>query len=368
MKLVNGAASLAVAAMALGLALAALAIPTAAQEPAARPDGLYAVFTTSKGTFVARLEPHRAPLATASFVGLAEGTIANEAFGPGQPFYDGTVFHRVVPGHVIQAGAPASDRARGPGYTYANEIDATLSHDHAGALGIANGGPHTNGSQFYVTLGDRSYLDGDYIVFGEVIEGMDVVFAIVQGDAVERVRIVRVGADAGAFRPDTASFARMQESAAERAAANEAARAEAERQWVAEAMPDAAWMEAPDPAPLSEPRLVRYHGRALRWMGHLRDYAGPQFVELPFVSGEDGRPCSCELSATFELGGAIETVTPGIDAVVAVLAPGESRTVVIPAELAFGRGGFYGPDVPGQPRFVIPPNTLLVVTIEVLPS
>src|SRR5690242_9335237 len=90
----------------------------AAQEAATRPDGLYAVMRTSKGTIVARLEADLTPMTAANFVGLAEGTIANSAFDSGRPFYDGTVYHRVVPGHVIQTGVPQSDRAKNPGYTF----------------------------------------------------------------------------------------------------------------------------------------------------------------------------------------------------------------------------------------------------------
>src|SRR5262249_28207739 len=138
--------------------------------------------------------------------GLAEGTIANAAFDAGRPFYDGVVFHRVVPGHVIQAGVPQSERARNPGYQFPNEIHARLNHGRAGMLNMANGGPNTNGSQFCIALGDRSYLDGDFTVFGEVVDGMDVVMRIVQGDAIERIRIVRVGAKAQAFHPATDSF------------------------------------------------------------------------------------------------------------------------------------------------------------------
>ncbi len=138
--------------------------------------------------------------------GSPKGTIANAAFDPGRPFFDGTVYHRVVPGHVIQTGIPQSDKAHDPGYKFPNEIHAGLSHDHAGALNMANSGPHTNSSQFCITLGDRSYLDGNYTVFGEVVEGMDVVMRIVQGDVVQSVRILRVGAKAQAFHPTTASF------------------------------------------------------------------------------------------------------------------------------------------------------------------
>lgn len=142
-------------------------------------------------------------------MGLAEGTISNSAFDPGRPFYDGTSFHRVEPGHVIQTGIPQSDRARNPGYTFPNEIHAKLSHNHAGALNMANSGPNTNTAQFCIMLGDRSYLDGDYSVFGEVVEGLDVVMRIERGDGLESVRIARVGTKAQSFHPTTESFRAM---------------------------------------------------------------------------------------------------------------------------------------------------------------
>src|ERR1051325_1906993 len=109
-----------------------------AASAAPRPDGLYAEIRTSKGPIVARLEMDLTPMTVANFVGLAEGTIANAAFDPGRPFYDGSIYHRVVPGHVIQTGIPASQRARNAGYTFPNEIHARLSHNHAGALNMAN--------------------------------------------------------------------------------------------------------------------------------------------------------------------------------------------------------------------------------------
>jgi peptidylprolyl isomerase len=211
-----------------------------AQERARLPDGLYAEIQTVKGKFVARLEPELTPLTVANLVGLAEGTIANAAFDPGRPFYDGSAFHRVAPGHVIQGGAPKSDRAKGPGYTFPNEIHARLSHNHAGALNMANNGPHTNASQFCVTLGDRSYLDGDYIVFGEVIEGLDVVMSIVQGDVIETVRILRAGAKAQAFRPTTESFRALVREAEQRVASDAEKKRQAEREWVARNHPNAA--------------------------------------------------------------------------------------------------------------------------------
>src|ERR1043165_3720999 len=155
--------------------LAALAILLAGLSFAQRPDGLYAEMRTSKGLIVARLEFEMTPLTVANFVGLAEGTIENAAFGPGHPFYDGTVWHRVVPGHVIQTGQAQAGKSRGPGYQFPNEIHALLNHNRAGMLNMANAGPNTNSSQFCITLGDRSYLNGAFSVFGEVVEGLDAI-------------------------------------------------------------------------------------------------------------------------------------------------------------------------------------------------
>src|SRR6478609_1394183 len=116
--------------------LAAVVLLMAGLLSAGRPDGLYAEIRTSKGLIVARLEFEMTPLTVANFVGLAEGTIENAAFDLGRPFYDGTVWHRVVPGHVIQTGQAQSTRSRGPGYQFPNEIHALLNHNRAGMLNM----------------------------------------------------------------------------------------------------------------------------------------------------------------------------------------------------------------------------------------
>ena len=144
---------------------------------------------TNKGLIVLFLEFKKVPMTTANFVWLAEGTIKNSALPEGTPYYDGTIFHRVVPNHVIQAGAPGGTEKSGPGYAYSNEIHPKLSHNRAGILGVANGGPHTNGSQFYITLASQPGLDDQYTVFGQVTEGMDVVRSIALGDVMKSVTI-----------------------------------------------------------------------------------------------------------------------------------------------------------------------------------
>ncbi|RJQ57838.1 MAG: M28 family peptidase, partial [Stygiobacter sp.] len=141
------------------------------REGAFTPDGIYADITTaSKGRITLALDYEHVPMTVANFVGLAEGTIKNDAIAEGNPYYSNIVWHRVVPTHVIQAGMPNPPTGRadtgketeGPGYEFPNEIYSGLSHNKAGMLGMANAGPNTNGSQFYITLADRSYLDGNY--------------------------------------------------------------------------------------------------------------------------------------------------------------------------------------------------------------
>jgi cyclophilin family peptidyl-prolyl cis-trans isomerase len=343
-----------------------------------RPEGLYARIHTTKGLIVAKLEPDQTPLAVTNFVGLAEGAIENAAFDAGRPFYDGTVWHRVAPGHVIQTGIPDSDRANGPGYVFPNQIHADLSHDHAGALNMANGGPGTNASQWCITLGDRSYLDGDYIVFGEVVEGMDVVLSIVQGDGIDSVRIERVGARAEAFLPDSPGFRAMVRAAEARALAHERLNREAKAAWLERSYPGATGdpggvrtkVLSPGSAEPSAqgPRRIRYTGTSARYIGHLRGHEGPPLELVAFGSGADGLPGFHQPPREFTFTPGSTSINAGLDAAIARMAPGEVRVVVVPAELGYGRDGLYTPETPAEPRFVISPNTLLAYVVEVLPS
>jgi cyclophilin family peptidyl-prolyl cis-trans isomerase len=170
-------------------------------------DGLYARIVTNRGEIVLELEFERVPLTVANFVGLAEGRIATNR-GSGQ-FYDGLVFHRVIDNFMIQTGDPQGNGTGGPGYTFPDEFHPELRHDRAGVLSMANRGPNTNGSQFFITHVATPWLDGGHAVFGFVVAGMDVVNAVRQGDRIERVEIVRRGSAAEGFRPDQAMFDRL---------------------------------------------------------------------------------------------------------------------------------------------------------------
>ena len=144
-----------------------------------REPGTYAHFATNQGTFVIKLFDDVAPKTVANFVGLAEGTKAWKDPVTGQsvnrPFYDGLTFHRVIDGFMIQGGCPLGTGTGGPGYRFEDEFSPQARHARAGMLSMANAGPGTNGSQFFITLGATPHLDGRHSVFGEVIEGLDVV-------------------------------------------------------------------------------------------------------------------------------------------------------------------------------------------------
>ncbi len=171
-----------------------------------KTDGLYAVFETSKGPIVCELFFQAAPLTAMNFTGLAEGTIGNSFRKPGEPFFDGLTFHRVVKDFVVQGGDPKGDGEGGPGYSFTDEFSPTLRHDRAGILSMANDGPNTNGSQFFITLRDTNRLNYLHSVFGRVVSGMDVVERIEQGDKIEHVKIVRVGDAAKKFQTDVIAF------------------------------------------------------------------------------------------------------------------------------------------------------------------
>jgi peptidylprolyl isomerase len=195
-----------------GLALHGSATTGFAQNAAKLPDGVYAEMETSKGRIVLQLEYEKTPLTVANFVGLAEGT-KHYSKSPGEPpkaqgkpFFDGLTFHRVIPNFMIQGGDPIGNGTGGPGYRFRNEIDPGLRHDRPGILSMANAGPDTNGSQFFITHKDTPWLDGKHTVFGHVVEGQDVVNKIERGDTIKTVKILRVGDKAKSFKGDEEDF------------------------------------------------------------------------------------------------------------------------------------------------------------------
>ena len=189
-------------------ALLLLPLAAFAAEPAL-PDGLYAEITTPRGVITCRLEYEKAPLPVANFVGLAEGTLGPV---PRHPFFDGLTFNRVVPHFVVQGGDPLGNGEGGPGYSFPDQFVVGLSHGAVGVLSMANDGPDTNGSQFFITLEPVDRLDFLHSVFGMTVSGLEVLPKIVQGDTTH-VRILRLGAAARAFRADDAAFAALSAAA-----------------------------------------------------------------------------------------------------------------------------------------------------------
>lgn len=155
-------------------------------------NGIYAEFTTNKGVFVAKLYDEATPLTVANFVSLAEGTneVADEKF-KGKKYYDGLVFHRIIKDFMIQGGDPTGTGSGGPGYKFPDEIVDTLQFTGKGLLAMANSGPATNGSQFFITLKETPWLNGNHTIFGEVVEGQDVVDAIGKVETTDTDRPVK---------------------------------------------------------------------------------------------------------------------------------------------------------------------------------
>lgn len=163
-------------------------------------DGIFAVIKTPKGEIITQLEYDKTPITVANFISLAEGTNEHvtDAAKKGKPFYDGLTFHRLEANFMIQGGDPDGNGSGGPGYNFMDEI-TELSHDGPGILSMANAGPGTNGSQFFITHVETKFLDGRHTVFGKVKEGQEVVNAIVASDVIESIKIVRNGEAAKKF-------------------------------------------------------------------------------------------------------------------------------------------------------------------------
>ena len=152
-------------------------------------EGIYAKCNTSKGLILLKLNYKETPGTVGNFVSLAEGTQKNSYKNSGEPYYDGLKFHRVIPNFMIQGGCPQGIGSGGPGYQFDDEFHPDLKHNREGILSMANAGPGTNGSQFFITHGPTDWLDGKHTVFGYVVEGQDIVNSIEQGDLIESLAI-----------------------------------------------------------------------------------------------------------------------------------------------------------------------------------
>lgn len=307
-------------------------------------DGVFAVMQTSKGSILLNLEFEKTPLTVTNFVGLAEGNIENSR-GDG-PFYDGLTFHRVIDNFMIQGGDPQGTGSGGPGYRFPDEIRSELRHDQPGILSMANAGPGTNGSQFFITHEPTPWLDGKHTVFGQVIVGQDVVNAITQGDTIDSMSIVRVGENAQAFTAEQSDFDRRLQEMQE-------AENQAQQGFIDEQLAD---IEDRFDDLTDGEQGLRYQidqpgsGPAAQQGQTVSIHYTGTFIDGQVFDSSQGRG-----PLEFQLGGG--QIIPGFDLTVADMKVGEKRTTVIPPELAYGAQGAGG---------VIPPNAFLVFEIELL--
>jgi len=307
-------------------------------------DGLFAKISTSRGDIVIRLEYQKTPMTVCNFVALAEGKM-NAASG--KPFYNGLSFHRVINDFMIQGGDPLGNGSGGPGYRFPDEIDPTLKHDGPGVLSMANAGPGTNGSQFFITHGATSWLDGKHTVFGKVVQGQNVVNAIRQGDKIERISIVRNGSQANAFKADQATFDALLRNAGSAAAARLKVQRDADIAQIEKKYPNATVKASglryvvqkagtgPKPTPGSS-AVVNLKGMLL---------SGEFFANSDLSGGAQELPVGAR------------RIIPGLDEAIMDMSTGEKRTVTIPPELAYGERGADN---------AIPPNSFVIFDLELV--
>ena len=315
-------------------------------EPALA-DGLYASMETNKGTILLQLHYKETPLTVCNFVGLAEGKITNNAKPLGTPFYDGLKFHRVIDNFMIQGGDPAGNGSGGPGYQFDDEFVSTLKHVGPGVLSMANAGPGTNGSQFFITHVATPWLDGAHTVFGKVITGQDVVNAIKQDDVITSLKIIRKGKDAKAFEANDAAFKKLKEGAAARAEEAIKSASAGFENWVKTTYPTAQktksglWYVVEQVG--TGAQAVAGKTVAVHYAGALDN--GQEFDN----SFKRGQPIEFKLGAG--------QVIPGWDEGIALMSEGAKYKLIIPSHLGYGKRGAGG---------VIPPNATLVFDTELV--
>ena len=305
-------------------------------------DGLYAKFNTTKGEILVTLEYEKTPGTVGNFVALAEGTMKNSAKSHGEPYYNGLKFHRVIPDFMIQGGCPLGSGTGNPGYKFDDEFHPDLKHDGPGILSMANAGPGTNGSQFFITHVETPWLDNKHTVFGKVAEGQDVVDAIAQGDTINALEIIRVGAVAENF--DAIEAFNSFESTREKrmAAEREAKRAELDKLSVGfeETKSGLRYkiIQNGNGKKANAGNMVSVHYKGQLADGTVFDSSYRRNQPLDFQVG-------------------VGQVIPGWDEGICLLKVGDKARLVIPSDLAYGSAGAGG---------VIPPNATLVFDVELV--
>ena len=305
-------------------------------------DGLYAKFNTSKGEILVALEYQKTPGTVGNFVALAEGNLENSVKPQGQKYYDGLKFHRVIPDFMVQGGCPQGTGTGNPGYQFDDEFHPDLKHDGPGVLSMANAGPGTNGSQFFITHIETAWLDNKHTVFGKVEHGQEVVDAIAQDDTLDTLEIIRVGAEAEAFNAVEAF--RTFEGSREKKLAEEKQRAEGELEKLANGFDKTnsglryQIIQKGDGAKAEKGKTVSVHYKGQLSDGTVFDssYKRNQPIEFPLGVGQ---------------------VISGWDEGIQLLKVGDKARFVIPSSLGYGAQGAGG---------VIPPDATLIFDVELM--
>lgn len=305
-------------------------------------NGIYAKFNTAKGAILVKLTHDKTPGTVGNFVGLAEGNLENKEKPQGNPFYNGLKFHRVIPDFMVQGGCPKGTGTGGPGYQFDDEFHPELKHDKPGVLSMANSGPGSNGSQFFITHVPTPWLDNKHTVFGHVVEGQDIVDAIAGDDSLDSIEIIRVGEEAQkwnaieAFRTFEGSREKRIEEAkkqAEEAMEKLAAGFEKTESGLRYKM-----IQKGSGKKAEKGRTVSVHYSGSLENGQVFDssYKRKQPIDFPLGQGH---------------------VIEGWDEGIALLQVGDKARFVIPSHLGYGSRGAGG---------VIPPDATLIFDVELM--
>jgi peptidyl-prolyl cis-trans isomerase A (cyclophilin A) len=305
-------------------------------------NGIYAKFNTTKGAVLVKLEHELTPGTVGNFVALAEGNMENKVKPQGTKFYDGLKFHRVIPDFMVQGGCPQGTGTGDPGYKFDDEFHPSLKHDRPGILAMANSGPGTNGSQFYITHVPTSWLDGKHTVFGSVVEGQDVVDAIAQSDVLDTLEIVRVGDEAKNWNAIEAFItfkgARNKRDAALKADAEAAMEKLAAGFEKTESGLRYQFIQKGEGKQAQTGKTVSVHYEGSLESGKVFDSSYPRKKPIEFKLGQG-------------------QVIEGWDEGIQLLRVGDKVRFVIPSDLGYGSRGAGG---------AIPPNATLIFDVELM--
>ena len=305
-------------------------------------NGIYAKFNTTKGAILVKLTHDLTPGTVGNFVALAEGNMENKVKPQGTKFYDGLNFHRVIPDFMIQGGCPQGTGTGDPGYKFDDEFHPSLKHNRPGVLAMANSGPASNGSQFYITHIPTDWLDNKHTVFGHVIEGQDIVDAVAQGDVLETLEIIRVGEEAEKWNAIEA-FIGLKGARLKRDAALKA-ESEAKMEKLAAGFEKTEsglryqFIQRGEGKQAENGKTVSVHYEGSLENGKVFDSSYPRKKPIDFRLGQG-------------------QVIEGWDEGIALLKVGDKARFVIPSHLGYGSRGAGG---------AIPPNATLIFDVELM--